>query len=856
MAEQTPYDILACKEGTVFGNEYTEETAWSGSACADAGRPELGMEYYQHFDNCYYTFNKVTFLGFFNYWNQEKYNWFYCSERGGINDDGDMTKPITMTVGVFEEGEDGLPGKCILQKDIDVIGNRTDVMIGDYTAGDTYIYEFNVDLGQTIDLEHGFIQFNAKDMGDNPTCWYAMFTVGGNQTALQKDVVNEEYSGQMAAAFCFYGDGTLNANKALQIERFMTPAANAAGKYEKVQVEISNIGGTAISDAKLELYVDDKLIATENVDATIGSFETYKYTFNARVDVSDGSHKITVKNVTPGDELKAYQSLSKTITPLQADEYESCTIYVPNVIKITNVSLGDINNTSEGSTYSDFTEQKVVFHKGDSKTLNVTIETGNYQPSLGVFIDWNGDYRFSGNEAVTFDSFEADDNGGKAVATITMPENAAIGEHLMRLVALPYYYTPAPTGTFYNGEVEDYTIVVEASPEDPVATVDKTIIENTTDGTASKDEVTIANNGNGALSADIAFKYVLPNAPTSNYSAKVAPKTDIRPKAARMKAGAQKAPESDPATQYVLKYDNDLYDCIGLGNASSAVFAHLYPGAMLSNLKGMKISSVDVYIGSVPLNTSIVIYGQGKQTKCGEIIVKKKFKGTKQSWNHVVLDEPVEIGTTDLWIGVEMNYMTSTGYYIGVDQGPATVGFGDLVNIGGDTWWSMADLGLNYNYCIRANVTGDRTPAISWLSTDKQTVSVDPKSEGKVSVNFDPQGLEEGLYEAYLEISTNDPLNSFVRIPVYMINGQLSGIGSVENGETSVRLNGNTLTVSGEKAIANIVVTDMSGRTAMTVKADGCEASVSLASLANGLYIATVVYDNGKAVSIKVPVLK
>lgn len=123
-------------------------------------------------------------------------------------------------------------------------------------------------------------------------------------------------------------------------------------------------------------------------------------------------------------------------------------------------------------------------------------------------------------------------------------------------------------------------------------------------------------------------------------------------------------------------------------------------------------------------------------------------------------------------------------------------------------------------------------------------------------MNFDPQGLEEGLYEAYLEISTNDPLNSFVRIPVYMINGQLSGIGSVENGETSVRLNGSTLTVSGEKAIANIVVTDMSGRTAMTVKADGCEASVSLASLANGLYIATVVYDNGKAVSIKVPVLK
>ncbi len=74
MAKETAYDILSCKEGSVFGNELTENTPWTGSACADAGRPGFGMEYYQHFDDCFYTFNEVRFLGLFNYWNQEKYS--------------------------------------------------------------------------------------------------------------------------------------------------------------------------------------------------------------------------------------------------------------------------------------------------------------------------------------------------------------------------------------------------------------------------------------------------------------------------------------------------------------------------------------------------------------------------------------------------------------------------------------------------------------------------------------------------------------------------------------------------------------------------------------------------------------
>lgn len=487
------------------------------------------MEYYQYFDDCFYTFNEVRFLGFFNYWDEEDESWIYCHERGEMDEDFNMTKPVTFTIGIYEEGEDGLPGKCVMQKDIDIIGEKTGVVLEGYgDEGNSPIYEFRAPLGQTINLEHGYIQINAKDMGDSPSCWFAVFTVGGNLTALQKDIINESYSGQNACAFCLYGDGSYNADKALQIERFMTPLSSASGKYEKVQVELTNIGKNAISDARLELYVDGVLVATEDVNATIEPFESYKYTFTARADCSGGKHVVTVKNVTPGDELKSYQSLSKT----------------------------------------------------------------------------------------------------------------------------------------------------------------------------------------------------------------------------------------------------------------------------------------------------------------------------------------VEIGTTDLWIGVRMENIVATGYYIGVDEGPAVIGFGDLVNIGGNTWWSMADLGLDYNYCIRANVTGNRTPAISWLSTDKKSMEVAAGSEGKLNVSFTPQGLEEGVYEAYLEVSTNDPFNSFIRIPVYMVNGELTAIGSVEQEGLGITLNGGNVTIKGGKTIAALKVSDLTGRCLMTSKPGAEEATVSLSQFAKGVYVITATYADGKSVSVKVPALK
>ena len=858
--EETVYDILGCKEGAVGGNELTENTGWNGEYNADAGRTELPVKWFQHFDDVFYTFNKVRFLGVFNHWDGS--DWFYCHERGNQDADFNMTEPIVIEVGIYEENENGEPGKCIFKKDMPIIGTKTRIQTG-YEPDVTPIYEFVADLGQEIDLEHGFVQFNAKDMGDNPTCWFALFCAGNDgQSALTFDVVNEEYNEQMPAVFCLYGDGvTHNAKKALQLERFMTPNTTANGKYEKVQVELFNIGENDIKDARLELYVDDQLVTTENVNATIEAYDIYKYTFEYRVDCTE-PHKITVKNVTPGDEKKSYESISMATEPATIGEYPKCYAYVPGYYNITEVKMGSINNQSEGSDYSDYTDQKTTITMGSTETLNLTAISmpREIEPVVGIFIDWNGDHKFTYDEYVAFESFDvtgsrAEGYKGVGVAKVSVPGTATAGEHRMRLVATDGD-TPNPNDSFFYGEVEDYTVIVEANPSDPKLALDKNVVDQLLTTSTGNAEVTLTNNGNGNLNANVEYSYVLPGMPTLTKTGNAAPGKAFKGnlKMARKAAVKGVSPVKDPATQYVLKYDGENRDCIGLGNADEAIFMSMYPGAMLSNLNGMKLSSIDVFIGDVPASASIVVYGQNKQNATGDLIVEKVFTPTKQSWNHITLDAPVTIGNTDLWIGVKMTGLTANKYYIGTDNGPAVRGFGDLVNIGGDTWWSMGDLGMNYNYSIRANISGDRTAAINWLSVDKETLNLAPHTTGKVGINFSAQGLNKGLYEAVIELSCNDPFNSFNKIPVYMVNSSVTGITLDNNGKAGISLDGTTLNVNTGKAINGIAVYDLNGRN--MINSNGNTGTISLATLGKGVYVVKVNHTDGTSVSVKFPVVK
>lgn len=842
--------LCVCIFFFVIYRQKRKPNAWSGFCSADEGRKDVATSYYQHFTDCYYTFHGVRFLGMFNYFNREEIEWVPCTERGGIDEKGNMTKPIKVKIAFYNDnGPEGLPGDLIYSKVFDVIGEQTGV-----ETMDGNIYAFNVDLGEDIKMEHGFMQINAIDENDESiNCYLSLFKASTSPGyALVKmdsrDGSEPAWGTQMSCCYCLDGDGSFISEKAVKFTRILSPTASEASQYGKVQVELFNIGSDAIDNVTLQLWQEDKLIATEKVNATIPSLESYKYTFNARVNCSEiGNHHITIKNVTPNSDMIAADTIVNNVVRGDGTSYpESAPIYGGTFIK--HVKIGDIDCESGEESYADRTNLKTDIMPGQPLTLEV--EPNEAEVHLRAWVDWNNDDVFDNSEAYIFDK--------ENKATISVPENADImpGEKRMRIVLS--YETPMPEGNYYYGETEDYTLVTKNADDSPAVTLSGKSINMETKQDSKATAIELTNQGAGTLTADVDFNYILPYAPTANYSTnKVAPAQANQMKVIRKAAAKTSAnPAKDDATQYVLRYDNGQYDIIGITNADTAIYANYFPGEMLASLKGMKLSSVDVYVSTPSKKNSIVIFGQKDQNNNGDLLVEQPFQPVKDSWNHVVLDQPITIGDQDLWIGYQATGMIAGTYCIGVDHGNGLCGFGDRTYIGQDIWWSMVDLGMNYNYCLRANVTGERTPAISWLSVADRHIDVPNGKTGKVNVSVDASKLDNGLYEAKIEIRTNDALRSVINIPVYVVNGQGTGIISKEyTGGATVRVSGNTLAVSADKNIDRIQVFDLSGRLTQTLSVNGRSYNATLTGLSGSLYIMKISYADGTSSTIKVPVI-
>lgn len=446
---------------------------------------------------------------------------------------------------------------------------------------------------------------------------------------------------------------------------------------------------------------------------------------------------------------------------------------------------------------------------------------------------------------------------GTGEVKIPTGSNVKPGDKRLRIVAS--FDTPQPTGEYDFGETEDYTITVVNGENLPAISLSAEMLEATTSGDKKAIPLSIANNGGETLTGELKYDYILPNAPTSNYTiCRSNVPAEVKDKLLRRAAimGVTN-PDASEGTEYVLKYDKGQDGLTGISNSASAIYANYYPGNMLSALSGMEITSVDVYIGTPATDNSIVIYGEGTQSKNGSLIAEKEFYVEKNSWNHIVLDKPVKIGNTDLWIGYKTSGLTGSQYCIGIDKGSAIVGFGDMVNIDGDTWWSMSDLGMDFNYCIRANVSGKRTPAINWLSLDKNQFEVAPGSSATLNVNVDASELDKALYEAKIEVVSNDGLSSAIDIPVYIVNDATTGIyAKAYTGDTTIKLGNRQLSVSAEKSISSVKVLDLAGQALSNTAVDGSECSIPLSNAAGSINIVTIRYADGSQTTIKVPTIR
>ena len=854
-------NLKDCPENTVFGYSYPGEGAGfsSGSTCADEGRNGFSCRFYQSFEGNLFSVNGIRFFGLFNYntdpngWG----NWLYCNDRGNVDENGNMTTPIRIRITFNKRNEEGLPGDVVFSKEFDVIPTTTGMMVGNDATGYAHIYQFDIDFGEEVKMETGYFGITAVDMGDKPSCWFNVFT--------SKASVGEAYVGingdtdwMMSldpACYCLVGTGAFSANKAIKLERILSPNAGANGKYEKVAIEISNAGKEALQGVELELWKNGELLSSEKINETINPIDAlnydgkYKYVFDKLVDCSsNGENIITVKNTFAEDEKLCAQEISTNIKVFEEGQAVESGSLWPGYYCIRNVKAGSIDNTTEGVAYADFTDQKTDIKAGEALEVTITTDAGC---NCGLWVDWNN----NGNFADEGELIGAYDSNGKITVRIPVGRDIKPGDKRMRIVSTGNWMAPTYSGFYDYGETEDYTLTVVRNAGMPGFASSAEMVE--LNNSSKSCALTISNEGDSNLETEAFISYILPGSPDGM---NIAHSTAKAPEGMRdnvktmpiMKAVAN--PAKDESTQYVLGYDRNPTSCVSL-ESTEAIFGQMYPAKMLSNIAGMKISSIDVYFGSVPAGASIIIYEENKNSnKIGNIIAEQKFTPIEGSWNRVVLDNPIDItGEKSIIAAVKITGLESGKLYVGADNGDAVIGYGDLTGFEG-YWFSMADLGLNSNFCIRANVTGTKTPAISWLDTDASKLNLGVAENGSINIKYNDTVLDSNLYSAMIEFSTNDELRSLVRIPVYFVNDVNTSVISTNIGDANIVYDNDEIKISSSKELFNIAIYDLNGNKIENVDPKSGETVISTLNYNEGIYLISVMYADGNRQGLKIPV--
>ncbi len=223
-----------------------------------------------------------------------------------------------------------------------------------------------------------------------------------------------------------------------------------------VSTNSANIGWDSVSGATYDLRYRQTgtnnwtTVSANNTSSTItGLTAATAYEAQVRSKCSDGStsnYSGSINFTTTTTQLNYCTASGNDAS----DEY------------ISRVQLGSINNTSGvGSGYTDHTSISTNLSKGASNTITITPTwTGTtYNEAYSVWIDYNqnGNFDDAGEQVWT----QARTQDSPVSGSFTVPETATNGATRMRII-MRYNAAPSACGTFNYGEVEDYTVNIQA----------------------------------------------------------------------------------------------------------------------------------------------------------------------------------------------------------------------------------------------------------------------------------------------------------------------------------------------------------------------------------------------------------
>lgn len=231
-------------------------------------------------------------------------------------------------------------------------------------------------------------------------------------------------------------------------------------------------------------------VATASLSGLTGLTD-YEAQVRSRCPDNANSSFSTIVNFTTTDVQLNYCSSSSTNS---SNEY------------ISRVQLNDLNNSSGAQNYSDFTNLSTTLIKGSQYTIIITPNWNgrSRREAYGVWIDYNrdGDFTDPGEQVLSISATKANSVSG----SFTVPNSAIENSTRMR-VAMKNNDNSTPCEIFSNGEVEDYSIILQGLAADttvPVISLVGNSTVNLTIGDSYSDQgATALDNLDGDLTANI-----------------------------------------------------------------------------------------------------------------------------------------------------------------------------------------------------------------------------------------------------------------------------------------------------------------------------------------------------------------
>jgi chitodextrinase len=156
-------------------------------------------------------------------------------------------------------------------------------------------------------------------------------------------------------------------------------------------------------------------------------------------------------------------SASTSFTTLEGGGVTYCTSASTNISDefIARVQMNTIDNASGGQFYTDFTSIATTLTEGDTYTVTVTPTwTGTIYPEgYAVWIDYNNDGDFTDSGELVWSKAASTNTPNSG--SFTVPSGTS-GDSTRMRVSMKYNGIPTSCETFNFGEVEDYTVNLDA----------------------------------------------------------------------------------------------------------------------------------------------------------------------------------------------------------------------------------------------------------------------------------------------------------------------------------------------------------------------------------------------------------